>query len=108
VLGLAAASSCAGVLGSGRRPRCAPTSTCSPASGPTAPRLPAAPIYEARRRPRPPLARSAKLAQVREAMARPGASTIHLPSSVDDIAWLRNLRGADVAPTTPCSWPTCW
>jgi Xaa-Pro aminopeptidase len=37
----------------------------------------------------------AKLAQVREAMARHGA-THHFVSSVDDVAWITNLRGGDV------------
>lgn len=43
------------------------------------------------------LAQSAtsKLAAVREGMAEAGA-THHLLSSLDDIAWLTNLRGADV------------
>jgi Xaa-Pro aminopeptidase len=40
--------------------------------------------------------RSAKLAALRLAMAEPGASH-HLISTLDDIAWLFNLRGADVA-----------
>ena len=39
--------------------------------------------------------RSAKLAQVRAAMAAQGASH-HLISTMDDIAWLLNLRGSDV------------
>ncbi len=38
---------------------------------------------------------SEKLAQVRQGMAEHGA-THHLLSSLDDIAWLTNLRGADV------------
>ncbi|HEY1393170.1 MAG TPA: aminopeptidase P family protein [Methylibium sp.] len=56
--------------------------------------LPAAPIYE-HRAPHAPLARSAKLAQVREAMANAGA-THHFISTLDDLAWLFNLRGSDV------------
>jgi Xaa-Pro aminopeptidase len=40
--------------------------------------------------------RSAKLAQVRDAMANVGASH-HFISTVDDIAWLFNLRGSDVS-----------
>ena len=40
--------------------------------------------------------RSVKLAQVREAMTRFGASH-HFISTVDDIAWLFNLRGSDVS-----------
>ena len=42
------------------------------------------------------MSRAAKLAQVREAMARHGASH-HFVSTVDDIAWITNLRGADVS-----------
>ena len=42
-----------------------------------------------------PQARAAKLAMVRIAMREAGASH-HLVSTVDDIAWLLNLRGADV------------
>jgi len=58
------------------------------------PRLPDAPIYEHL----PPYAcvtRAAKLADVRAAMAGHGAD-VHLVSTVDDIAWLFNLRGSDV------------
>lgn len=62
---------------------------------PERPGLPAAPVYE-HRAPHAPLARAAKLAQVREAMDRHGA-THHLVSTVDDIAWLFNLRGSDVS-----------
>jgi len=61
---------------------------------PDRPALPAAPVYE-HRAPQAPLARAAKLVQLREAMARHGA-THHLISTVDDIAWSLNLRGADV------------
>lgn len=62
---------------------------------PDRPGLPTAPVYE-HRAPQAPLDRRTKLAQVREAMARHGA-THHLVSTVDDIAWLFNLRGADVS-----------
>ncbi len=57
--------------------------------------LPLAPIYEhdAAFASAP---RSAKLAQVRAAMAHVGASH-HFISTVDDIAWLFNLRGSDVS-----------
>ena len=41
-------------------------------------------------------ARSTKLAQVRAAMVKHGASH-HFVSTVDDIAWLFNLRGSDVS-----------
>ncbi|HKX40017.1 MAG TPA: aminopeptidase P family protein [Burkholderiaceae bacterium] len=61
---------------------------------PERPGLPDAKVYE-HRAPQAPLARAAKLAAVREAMARHGA-THHFVSTVDDIAWLFNLRGADV------------
>jgi Xaa-Pro aminopeptidase len=61
---------------------------------PDRPALPAAPVYE-HRAPHAPLSRAAKLAQVREAMARHGA-THHFVSTVDDIAWITNLRGGDV------------
>ena len=65
------------------------------ASWPQRPGLPDAPVYE-HRAPHAPLARAAKLAQVREAMAGHGASH-HFVSTVDDIAWLFNLRGSDVS-----------
>ena len=61
---------------------------------PDRPGLPAAPLYE-HRPPEAPLARTVKLAQVRAAMADAGA-THHFVSTLDDIAWLLNLRGADV------------
>lgn len=59
------------------------------------PGLPPQPVYE-HLAPHAPLPRAAKLAQVREAMARHGA-THHVVSTVDDIAWITNLRGADVS-----------
>ena len=65
------------------------------AAWPERPDLPAAPVYE-HLAPQAPLARADKLAQVREAMAAQGA-THHFVSTVDDIAWLFNLRGADVS-----------
>jgi len=58
------------------------------------PGLPTAKVYE-HRAPQATLSRRDKLARVREAMARHGA-THHLISTVDDVAWLTNLRGADV------------
>lgn len=61
---------------------------------PNRPGLPTAPVYE-HLAPCAPLARAAKLAQVGAAMAAAGA-THHLISTLDDIAWLFNLRGADV------------
>ena len=61
---------------------------------PDRPGLPDAPVYE-HLAPHATESRADKLAQVREAMAAAGA-THHLVSTVDDIAWLFNLRGADV------------
>ena len=62
---------------------------------PERPGLPDAKVYE-HRAPQAPLARAAKFAALREAMAKAGASH-HFISTVDDIAWLFNLRGADVS-----------
>jgi Xaa-Pro aminopeptidase len=61
---------------------------------PERPALPAQPVYE-HAAPHAPLPRANKLAQVRQAMAAHGA-THHFISTVDDIAWLTNLRGSDV------------
>jgi Xaa-Pro aminopeptidase len=61
---------------------------------PERPGLPAQPVF-AHLAPHAPRSRADKLAQVREAMARHGA-THHFVSTVDDIAWLTNLRGSDV------------
>ncbi len=61
---------------------------------PERPGLPDAPVYE-HVAPHAPLSRVAKLAAVREAMAAHGA-THHFISTVDDLAWLTNLRGSDV------------
>ncbi|MET0383128.1 MAG: aminopeptidase P family protein [Burkholderiaceae bacterium] len=58
------------------------------------PALPSARIYE-HAAPHAPLPRAAKLRQVRAAMKAAGA-THHFVSTVDDIAWITNLRGADV------------
>ena len=56
--------------------------------------LPLAPIYE-HLAPHATSSRADKLAQVRAAMTALGQSH-HFISSVDDVAWLLNLRGADV------------
>ncbi len=56
------------------------------------PGLPTAAIYD---QPEADRSRRAKLAALRDALAARGA-THHLVSSVDDIAWITNLRGADV------------
>lgn len=58
------------------------------------PTLPAAPVYE-HGAPQATVSRAAKLAEVRATMKRLGASQ-HFISTVDDVAWLFNLRGADV------------
>ena len=58
------------------------------------PALPTAPVYE-HRAPHAAVSRAAKLANVRQAMLQHGASH-HFVSTVDDIAWITNLRGADV------------
>jgi Xaa-Pro aminopeptidase len=62
---------------------------------PDRPALPTNAVYE-HRAPHAPLARGPKLALLREAMAKAGA-THHFISTVDDIAWVTNLRGADVS-----------
>ena len=64
------------------------------AAWPDRPALPVAAVY-AHAAPHASEPRTARLARVREAMARHGA-THHFVSTVDDIAWLTNLRGADV------------
>ena len=58
------------------------------------PGLPAAPIYE-HLPPHACVTRAEKLAQVREAMRGHGAD-VHFLCTLDDIAWLFNLRGSDV------------
>ena len=58
------------------------------------PSLPKSPVYE-HLPPHAPTTRAEKLAAVRQAMANLGASH-HFISSLDDIAWLLNLRGSDV------------
>ncbi len=65
------------------------------AAWPDRPGMPRAPVYE-HRAPQAPTPRAAILAQVRTAMAGHGA-THHFVSSVDDIAWITNLRGSDVS-----------
>jgi Xaa-Pro aminopeptidase len=61
---------------------------------PDRPALPGAPVYE-HLLPHATTPRRAKLASVRDARARHGA-THHFVSTVDDIAWITNLRGSDV------------
>lgn len=64
------------------------------AAWPDRPGLPRARVY-AHRAPHAATPRSAKLAAVRQAMAQQRA-THHFVSTVDDVAWITNLRGADV------------
>lgn len=61
---------------------------------PDRPALPAAAVYE-HRAPQAAVTRADKLAQLRAAMRERGA-THHFVATVDDIAWITNLRGADV------------
>jgi Xaa-Pro aminopeptidase len=62
---------------------------------PDRPALPAAGVYQ--HEPAfAPESRAAKLARVRQAMREAGADR-HFLSTLDDIAWLFNLRGADVS-----------
>ena len=58
------------------------------------PALPAGAVYE-HTAPEATESRASKIARVRDAMRGAGA-THHLVSSVDDVAWILNLRGADV------------
>ena len=62
---------------------------------PERPGLPAEPVYE-HRAPQATNARRDKLAALRQAMAAAGA-THHFVSTVDDVAWITNLRGSDVS-----------
>lgn len=64
------------------------------AAWPDRPARPEAPVY-AHPAPFASVGRDEKLGHVRQAMRRAGA-THHFVSSLDDIAWLTNLRGADV------------
>ncbi len=64
------------------------------AAWPDRPTLPVATVYE-HRAPHAAQTRAEKLLQIRAAMAERGA-TQHLVSTVDDIAWIFNLRGSDV------------
>ncbi|WP_321789141.1 aminopeptidase P family protein [Paraburkholderia sp. J94] len=59
------------------------------------PTLPLAPVYE-HAAPHADTPRAGKLEQVRRAMAEKGAHW-HFVSTLDDLAWIFNLRGADVS-----------
>ena len=58
------------------------------------PELPATPVYE-HTKPFAPLSRAQKLQSIRANMQSVGASH-HFISTLDDLAWLLNLRGQDV------------
>jgi Xaa-Pro aminopeptidase len=58
------------------------------------PALPAAAVYE-HPAPYAPTPRGEKLARIRDEMRRAGAQA-HFVSTLDDICWITNLRGADV------------
>ena len=93
VLGLAAAQMLAGALqrhGIGLRTDLDLMSE----AWPERPGLPAAPVRE-HLAPHAAVPRAERLAAVRAGMARHRASH-HLVSTVDDIAWITSLRGADV------------
>ena len=62
---------------------------------PDRPALPAQAVFE-HTAPHATLPRADKLAAVRRAMAAQGA-THHFVSTVDDVAWITNLRGSDVS-----------
>ncbi|MDR5879208.1 aminopeptidase P family protein [Caballeronia sp. LZ032] len=62
---------------------------------PARPGLPDAPVYE-HAAPHASVARADKLAQLRESMRAKGAQW-HFVSTLDDLAWIFNLRGGDVS-----------
>jgi Xaa-Pro aminopeptidase len=62
---------------------------------PERPGLPDAAVYE-HAAPHASVTRADKLAQVRDAMRTKGAQT-HFVSTLDDLAWIFNLRGGDVS-----------
>jgi len=62
---------------------------------PQRPGLPQAPVYE-HAAPHASVSRAGKLAQIRESMHAHGAQW-HFISTLDDLAWLFNLRGGDVS-----------
>jgi len=88
------ARSCCARRSTRRACRSATTSTCWTRSGRGGPALPERAVYE-HRAPQADSGRRDRLARVREAVAAHGA-THHFVSSVDDIAWITNLRGGDV------------
>ena len=94
VLGLAAAQQLRSALEAAGRVLHTDIDLLDGAVWPDRPAPPTAAVY-AHTAPQAPESRADRLARVREAMARYGA-THHFVSTVDDIAWISNLRGADV------------
>ncbi len=94
VLGLAAAKQLASALDSAGL-KLQTDRDLLEAAWPQRPAPPTAAIF-AHHPPHASAPRSQRLQQIRLAMAAQGASH-HFVSSVDDIAWITNLRGADVA-----------
>jgi Xaa-Pro aminopeptidase len=93
VLGLAAATALRNTLGKAGVALRTDIDLLAEAWNPR-PALPQAKVYE-HLPPQATRSRTDKLALVRERVAQAGASH-HFVSTVDDIAWLCNLRGADV------------
>lgn len=93
VLGLAAAQALRASLEAGGLRLDTGRDLLAPA-WPDRPALPRAPVVE-HLPPHASTARADKLGRLRQAMAARGASH-HLISSLDDLAWLFNLRGQDV------------
>lgn len=94
VLGLASAKALAATLAD-TRIRLVTDRDLVDAAWSDRPALPTAPVY-AHEPPYAVVPRADKLAKIRDAMAQAGASH-HFVSTVDDVAWITNLRGADVA-----------
>ena len=94
VLGLAAAQQlCAALTGAGLT--LVTDADLLAQAWPQRPALPTAPVF-AHESPHASSPRGHRLLQLRQAMAGKSASH-HFVSTVDDIAWITNLRGADVA-----------
>ena len=74
---------------------CAPTSICCKKSGAIARACRTQPIYQ-HLPPQATVSRGEKLAKLREALQERGADW-HFIATLDDIAWLFNLRGGDVS-----------
>lgn len=93
VLGVAAARALEGALGA-RGVKLRTDLDLLDAVWPNRPSLPVAAVYE-HAAPHADVTRAGKLDRVRRAMQEKGAQW-HFVSTLDDLAWLLNLRGADV------------